>query len=614
MVSAVTRSPASNQRRLGWKVIRLLRKHRRMALALGLLILLASALDIAVPFLTKGLIDKIMHSFGTKSGDSIRTLGTAAAAIFAATAATRLLRSFYNYRLVLCASRAEDEVKNAAFANFLRLDTAFHTKVNSGEIVGALDRGGTAIFVILNEILGQNLLPPLLIAIGVMVSLLAKNGWMALIVFAPLPAYLLAISRLGGRMQGVEQEVSRAFENVTKESYDISSNVRLVKKFGRECQETNTQLELLQSARAKHHQAERLWAFTENIQSLIATAGRVGVIALGGFFVLTRRCTMGDYVLFIAMQDMIYGPISQLSVIVPKLRRNLSRAERLFEILEEKPRICDSPGATVLKPVEHSVEFRGLSFQYPGTDRWALSNINLQVPAGFTVALIGISGSGKSTLMNLLQRLYDPQGGGILIDGEDIRNVTQESLREQIAVVPQEIDLFSRSVLANIGYGRDSISPSEVEQAARLAQAHEFIDRCDHKYQTEVGERGAKLSGGERQRIGIARAIARNPKILILDEATSHLDNESERLIQVAMESVTRGRTSFIIAHRLSTIRKADMVVVFNEGGVEAVGTHEQLWSSSPTYRKLHGIHLAEHSGPKTAPAQETLDELPMTG
>ncbi|MBV8864939.1 MAG: ABC transporter ATP-binding protein [Acidobacteriaceae bacterium] len=614
MLSPVTLSSASNQGRLGWKVVGLLREHRRTAISLGLLILLASALEIAVPFLTKGLIDKIMHSFGTKSSDAGRTLGMAAVAIFAAVAATRLLRSFYNYRLVLAASQTEDEVKNAAFANFLRLDTEFHVRVNSGEIVGALDRGGTAIFVILNEILGQNLIPPLLIATGVMASLLAKNLWIALVVFAPLPAYLLAISRLGNRMQGVEQEVSRAFENVTKESYDISSNVRLIKKFGRESQEADTQFGLLRVARAKHHHAERLWAFTENIQSFIATAGRVGVIALGGFFVLTRRCTMGDYVLFIAMQDMIYVPISQLSVIVPKLRRNLSRAERLFEILEEKARICNSPRATLLKPVERSVEFRNLSFRYAGTDHWALKNINLRVSAGSTVALIGMSGSGKSTLMNLLQRLYDPQQGGVLVDGEDIRNVTQESLRDQIAVVPQEIDLFSRSVLANIGYGRDGISLSDVEEAARLAQAHEFIERCDDKYQTEVGERGAKLSGGERQRIGIARAIARNPRILILDEATSHLDNESERLIQVAMESVTRGRTSFIIAHRLSTIRQADMVVVFSEGTVEAVGTHDQLWSSSPTYRKLYGIHVADHPGPKVAPAQEPFGELPVAG
>ena len=587
-------TPAKPEKWLGWKVISLLKRHRRKAAGLAALITTASCLDIAVPFLTKGLIDKILHALATKSGAPMSALFTAGAAIFCATAATRLLRSFYNYQLVLTASQAEDEAKNGAFAHFLTLDTDFQTKVNTGEIVGALDRGGTAIYVILNEILGQNLVPPLLIALGVLVSLGAKNIWIALIVFAPLPAYILAISRLGNRMQRAEQEVSRAFENVTKESYDIASNVRLVKKFGREKQETATQRRLLQMARGKHYRAERLWAFTENLQSFISTAGRVGVIVLGGFLVLTRRCTVGDYVLFIAMQDMVYGPISQLSIILPKLRRNLSRAERLFEILDETRAITDAAQAGTLRPGEHAVEFRNLSFRYAGSEGWALENVNLKVPAGKTVALIGISGSGKSTLMNLLQRLYDPQEGSILIDGQDIRSVTQESLRDQISVVPQEIDLFSRSIAANIGYGQDGMRQADIERAAHVAQAHEFVERSEEGYAMQVGERGAKLSGGERQRIGIARAIARDPKILILDEATSHLDNESERLIQVAMEKVTRGRTCFIIAHRLSTVRKADMVVVFNKGGVEAVGTHEELWTASPTYRKLHGIHVAD--------------------
>jgi ATP-binding cassette, subfamily B, bacterial MsbA len=612
VASVLGNAPSKPSEWLGWKVISLLANHRRTLLGLSALIVLASGLDIAVPFLTKGIIDQIVHSVSRHGGEPVRALAVAAAAIFTATAATRLLRSFYNYRLVLAASQAEDDIKTAAFANFLRLDTAYHTKVNTGEIVGALDRGGTAIFTILNEILGQNLLPPLLITIGVVSSLFAKDIWIALIVLAPLPAYLAAISRLGGRMEKLEQDVSRAFEDVTKESYDISSNVRLVKKFSREEQEANTQRNLLRLARGRHHAAERLWAVTENLQSFIATAGRVGVIALGAFFVLTGRCTVGDYVLFIAMQDMIYGPISQLSIILPKLRRNLSRTERLFEILEERPSICDVPQARDLKPLTHSLEFRGLSFRYAGSDRWALKDVNLQVPAGSTVALIGVSGSGKSTLINLLQRLYEPEEGSILIDGQDIRQVTQQSLRDQIAVVPQEIDLFSRSVMANISYGSD-IRFHEVEQAARTAQAHDFIQRCDKGYETPVGERGAKLSGGERQRIGIARAIARNPKILILDEATSHLDNESERLIQVAMERVTRGRTSFIIAHRLSTVRKANIVVVFNEGGVEAIGTHDELWKSSPTYRKLHGIHVAERPLPKVATLERRKqDELAL--
>ncbi len=619
MVSAFSSSKAAKPPKwLGWRVLALLSNRKGTIAGLGVLILMASCLDIAVPFLTKGIIDRVLHALSSNAGQPVHALLIAALSIFGATAGTRLLRSFYNYRLVQTVSVAEDEVKNRAFANFLGLDTAFHTGVNTGEIVGALDRGGTAVFVMLNEILGQNLVPPLLIAAGVLISLVCKNIWIALIVFAPLPAYLLIISRLGRRMHSVEQAVSLAFEAVTKESYDIASNVRLVKKFGREKQEGATQRKLLVAARGHHHRAERLWATTENIQSFIATAGRVAVIAVGGIFVLTRQCSVGDYVLFIAMQDMIYGPISQLSIILPKLQRNLSRAERLFEIMDEQPTICDAPEATPVLTVKHSVEFRDVSFRYPGSDRWALERINLHVPAGSTVALIGVSGSGKSTLMNLLQRLYDPHEGSILIDGVDIRHVRQQALRDQIAVVPQEIDLFSRSVAENISYGQDAPCLETIKAAARVAQAHGFIERCEQGYQTAVGERGAKLSGGERQRLGIARAITRDPRIMILDEATSHLDNESERLIQIALESATRGRTCFVIAHRLTTVRNADMVVVCNEGGIEAVGTHEELWRSSTTYRKLHGIHIAERKSQPTSilalAQEEQLEPLAIAG
>ncbi len=586
---------SSKQHRwLGWKVLGLLGRYRRTLAFLALLILVASILDLAVPFLTQRLIDRIVHAVQTHEGAYGQVLLTAAVGIFFATAINRILRSFYNYRLLQAVSQAEDEVKNSAFLNFLRLDTAYHGAVNTGEVIGALDRGGTAIYVILNEILGQNLIPPVLVVIGVLSTLIMKNPWMALMVSLPLPAYVVAVNRLGRRMQNYEMEVSTAFEAVTKESYDIASNVRVVKKFAQESHEAGTQRRLLNFARQKHYQGERLWAFVENSQSFIATAGRVGVIAFGGYLVLTRQCTLGDYVLFIAMQDMVYGPISQLSIILPKLRRNLSRAERLFEILEADRMITNAPDAGTLHGADSSVEFRNVSFKYKGADNWTLQNVSFNAPAGSTVALIGASGSGKSTLMNLLQRLYDPQRGNILIDGKDLREVTQESLRKQISVVPQEVELFSRSIADNIAYGLEGVTRADIENAARLAQAHEFILRTENGYDTAVGERGMRLSGGERQRIGIARAILRNPKILILDEATSHLDNESERLIQTAIDDLARHRTCFIIAHRLSTVRKADVVVVFSEGGVEAVGTHDELWNNSPTYRKLHGLHLAE--------------------
>jgi len=332
------------------------------------------------------------------------------------------------------------------------------------------------------------------------------------------------------------------------------------------------------------------------------------VIALGGYFVLSRRCTIGDYVLFMALQDMVYGPISQLSIILPKLRRNLSRAERLFEILEHGSTISNAVHARNLSAATPWVEFRNVSFRYEGTKRWTLKDVNLRVPAGAKVALLGASGAGKSTLMSLLQRLYDPQQGSILIDGIDIRDITQESLREQIAVVPQEIELFSRPILDNIAYGREEVAHAEVEGAARMAQADDFIQRCEKRYSTQVGERGLKLSGGERQRIGIARAIIRDPKILIFDEATSHLDAESERLIQAGMEGVTRERTCFIVAHRLSTVRDADLVVVFAEGRIEAVGKHDELSKTSETYRKLYGLHLTQRAA--SAPTRDGADDV----
>ena len=589
----------------------LLSGSRKTFLFLFLIVLVASGIDIAVPFLTRQVIDRLVSSLQHTSSSTLSTLIICASFIFLATVVTRALRSVYNYRLFKAVSRLEDRVKTAAFANFLRLDTALHTRANSGEIIGSLDRGGTAIFVILFEIMGQNLVPPIIVFTGVLAALVSKSVWIALAVFMPVPIYLLVVGRLTGKLNEMEHEISRGFELVSKESYDIASNVSTVKKFSQEQREAETQRRLLAKARDPQFRGERTWACVENVQTIVAAAGRVAVLALGAMFVIQGKCTVGECVLFIALQDLVYQPINQLSILLPKLRRNAARAQGLFEVLDQVSAVNDKPGAKPLQPLRRSLEFRNVSFRYNNT-RWALRNANFTVPAGSTVALIGKSGTGKSTLINLLLRCYDPQEGAILIDGRDIRNVTQASLRQQIAVVPQEVDLFSRTVRENIAYGTHAATPQAVTRAARLALSDEFILRTEKGYDTQVGERGLSLSGGERQRIGIARAILRDPRILILDEATSHLDAESERKIQQATEKLSDGRTCFIIAHRLSTVRHADMVIVFGDEGIEAIGDHTDLWETSPTYRTLYSLNMDLGSGkPALLEQQEDSDLAP---
>lgn len=374
----------------------------------------------------------------------------------------------------------------------------------------------------------------------------------------------------------------------------MASNVLTVKKFSQEKNESQKYRELLAGFRQTQYRAEKLWAYIENIQAVISTIGRIGVIVLAGFLVIKGRNTIGKFVLFISMQNIAYSPLWQLSSVLPRLRRNISRVERLFQLLDEPVRVLDKIGAIELPPHRKEIEFRNVSFRYVAGRRWALKDVSVKIPAKSTVALVGRSGSGKTTFINLLLRSFDVSGGAILIDGQDIRDVTQESLRRQIAVVPQEVDLFSRSIAENIAYGGDSAEREKIIEAAKSALAHDFILKAENGYDTVVGERGIKLSGGERQRIGIARAIFRNPRILILDEATSHLDTESERLIQTATENLMRDRTTIIIAHRLSTVMRADKILVFARGELEAEGTHKKLLRKSPTYRKLHEMQFRD--------------------
>ncbi len=567
--------------------------HKKKVAALVILIAISQAANITVPFITKGLIDALTRYFTNKSALPWTALLYSAAGILVATVIGNIFQSSYNYELFKFCTRIEDRLKNAAFKKYLELQALFHHGASSGQIIGRLERGGVAVYNILNDIIGQSLLPPFIIFIGTFSALLYENVWIALAVVAPFPLYLIATKRLADRIYEIEQRSNDAFETVSKELYDVAGNVLTVKKFSQENAEAANEEQLTDKARAIQYTAERLWQVIDNTQTAISTAGRVAVLLLSGWLVFTGNATIGQFVLYVSLQTMVYQPLSQLSSIFPRLRRNSTRLERLYAVLDEPVHVKDKPEAAALPPLKKEIEFRNLSFAYRN-DQWALKDINLKIPAGKTVALVGRSGSGKTTFVNLLLRSFDPQRGGILIDGLDIRDVTQQSLREQTAIVPQEVDLFSRTIAENIAYGHPEIPQEKIEYAAKTALAHDFIMHLEHGYQTIVGERGIKLSGGERQRVGIARAVLRDPRILILDEATSHLDTESERLISKATNALIKNRTSIIIAHRLSTILHADMIVVFKNSMIEATGTHKELLAKSPTYRTLHDMQFSE--------------------
>jgi len=324
------------------------------------------------------------------------------------------------------------------------------------------------------------------------------------------------------------------------------------------------------------------------------------VILYGGQRVISDATTPGAFFAFITALLMAYEPMKRLANLNTNLQEGLAATQRVFHLLDLAPEIVDAPDAKPLAVSGGGLRFDEVSFTYDG-ERKALNALNLEVPAGKTVALVGSSGGGKSTILNLIPRFYDVTEGSITIDGQDVRGVTTESLRANIALVSQEVALFDDTVRANIAYGRFGASQDEIEQAARNAAAHEFIMALPEGYETLVGEQGVKLSGGQRQRLSIARAMLKNAPILLLDEATSALDTESERQVQDALEKLMTGRTTIVVAHRLSTVVEADLIHVIDRGRVAESGKHSELLAKNGIYARLHALQFAEDAAVETA-------------
>jgi len=327
---------------------------------------------------------------------------------------------------------------------------------------------------------------------------------------------------------------------------------------------------------------------------VIGVLGIALYIWYGGYLVIQGAMTPGAFFSFLTAVFMAYTPIRRLAGANNTIQQALSASERVFDVLDLENEQDRDRGRKELPTVTRTLEFRGVTFRYEGSELPALTGIDLSVSAGDVVALVGTSGSGKTTLVSLVPRFYEPTEGAILIDGQDIRDGTLRSLRQQIGIVSQDIVLFDESVAKNIAYGRMDATEDEVVQAAKAAYADEFIQRLPDGYQTVIGENGVKLSGGERQRVAIARAILRDPPILILDEATSSLDTESERIVQLALSNLLKNRTTLVIAHRLSTVQNADRIIVMDRGGIVEMGSHEELLRQGGLYKRLHAMQFQD--------------------
>ncbi len=423
--------------------------------------------------------------------------------------------------------------------------------------------------------------------IGCIVAMVGTNWQLALISLLTVPAMamvLIRFMRLVRPLFGQIQVKVGALNTVLQENL---AGVRVVQAFAREPYESARYTTLNQDLLEVNLKTIQGAASSFPLIFLIANLGSLAVIWYGGHQAIGGVLSLGDLVAFNTYLALLIMPIMMLGMITAQLSRAGVSAERIFEILDAQSEVADQPGAAPLPPIEGRVAFEDVSFRYFGGEGKVLDHVSFAAAPGQTVAIMGQTGSGKSTIINLIPRFYDATGGRVLVDGHDVRDITLESLRSQIGIVLQDTTLFSGTIRENIAYGRSDATDAQVEAAARAAQAHDFIVSFPDGYATVVGERGIGLSGGQRQRIAIARALLRDPRILILDDSTSAVDAETEYQIQQALQHLMRGRTSFVIAQRISTVRNADMILLLDDGRIMAAGTHDDLLRESALYGEI---------------------------
>jgi ABC-type multidrug transport system fused ATPase/permease subunit len=561
-------------RLLGW-----LRPYRLGLVVSALLAAVAMVMTVAIPWLSGRAIDRVRD--GDRSG--LTALGIAILGAGALRLVLTIVRRLVAGRVSL---GVELDLRNRMYEHLQSLELGFFDRQQTGQLMSraTVDLQSVRFFLGYGLIFMLQSALTILLAAGAMI---AVQPGLAAISLIPVPIVVFVAARYGRRSRPALQELQQRIGELTADVEENIGGVRVVKSFARE----DRQLERFRGRVGRvFDQAmvtTRLQAFYNPFIGFLPQAGLAAILFYGGRQVIDGRLTIGEFSAFYAYLLMLLSPMRTLGITLGLAQRATAAGARVYQILDREPRVTSAPDAPALPPGSGHVELRDVSLRYEGSQREALRDVSLDIPAGTTVALVGATGSGKTTLVQLIPRLYDVTEGALLVDGADVRDVDPASLRSQIAVVNDDPFLFSATVAENIAYARADASGEEIELAARRAQAHDFIQRLPDGYETRVGERGLTLSGGQRQRVAIARAFLADPRILILDDATSSVDASTEQQIKQALRDVMTGRTTFVIAHRLSTISLADTIVVLEDGEVIAAGGHDELLEQSELYREI---------------------------